>query len=374
MLSQSDLQKASEFIQQIYALCTPEELTFRLASLAPMVIASEIPVYSSVDYRTRRVTHLASPQYSALSRQVIEHADDHPRFHHYVQTGDLRAYTVSDFWTQRELYQQEGLYQFDWRPLGIEEQLSISLPSLQSVDHPKRHRSLSDALNLHRTDRSFTDRDRLMLNLLLPHIIQAQQNSLAYAKTQQSLAQANQVLEQVGTILLSIEGQVKLITQRAEELLLQYFPASTDNLPDPVQGWFKYQITLLNRSDDMPAPCLPLQIEQGNQRLTIRLLSDRTQEQYLLLLEEQQIPELSIAALELIGLTKREAEVLFWVTEDKSNAEIAKILGCRNGTVRKHLEHIFEKLTVQTRTAAVVVALKRLGLFTPGANLQNEGL
>jgi DNA-binding CsgD family transcriptional regulator len=64
-----------------------------------------------------------------------------------------------------------------------------------------------------------------------------------------------------------------------------------------------------------------------------------------------------------LGLTKREAEVLFWIAQDKSNAAIAKVIGCSEGTVRKHLEHIHGKLGVQTRTAAVIVALEKLGLL-----------
>jgi DNA-binding CsgD family transcriptional regulator len=81
-------------------------------------------------------------------------------------------------------------------------------------------------------------------------------------------------------------------------------------------------------------------------------------------LEERELQSFSISALELLGLTQREAEVLFWVAKDKSNVGIAKVLGCCEGTVRKHLEHIHTKLGVQTRTAAVMVALERLGLVT----------
>ena len=80
------------------------------------------------------------------------------------------------------------------------------------------------------------------------------------------------------------------------------------------------------------------------------------------LLEEKELQAFSISALESLGLTKREAEVLFWIAKDKSNAGIAKVLGCSEGTVRKHLEHLYGKLNVQTRTAAVMVALEKLGL------------
>jgi DNA-binding CsgD family transcriptional regulator len=71
----------------------------------------------------------------------------------------------------------------------------------------------------------------------------------------------------------------------------------------------------------------------------------------------------SIAALESLRLTKREAEVLFWVAKDKSNVEITKVLDCCEGPVRKHLEHLYKKLEVQTRIGAVITTLERLGLL-----------
>jgi DNA-binding CsgD family transcriptional regulator len=58
------------------------------------------------------------------------------------------------------------------------------------------------------------------------------------------------------------------------------------------------------------------------------------------------------AAQQLPGLTEREGEVLRRVSEGRTNAEIAALLYISPYTVRTHLEHIFEKLGVHTRTAA----------------------
>ena len=52
-------------------------------------------------------------------------------------------------------------------------------------------------------------------------------------------------------------------------------------------------------------------------------------------------------------LTPREQEVLAWVARGKTNAEIAQILWLAPSTVRKHLENVYAKLGVSTRTAAV---------------------
>lgn len=64
-----------------------------------------------------------------------------------------------------------------------------------------------------------------------------------------------------------------------------------------------------------------------------------------------------------MSLTKREAEVLGWVAQGKTNWEVGKILGASPRTVQKHLEHIFEKLGVETRTAAAMWASKNERTF-----------
>lgn len=57
-----------------------------------------------------------------------------------------------------------------------------------------------------------------------------------------------------------------------------------------------------------------------------------------------------------VALTPRETEVLSWLSKGKTNRDIADILGMSPRTVNKHLEHIFEKLGVETRTAAAAIA------------------
>lgn len=72
-------------------------------------------------------------------------------------------------------------------------------------------------------------------------------------------------------------------------------------------------------------------------------------------------PDFSSAKpLESLGLTPRESEVLLWLAQGKSNPEIAIILGAAEGTVKKHLEHIFQKLSVESRNAASLRALEVL--------------
>ena len=69
------------------------------------------------------------------------------------------------------------------------------------------------------------------------------------------------------------------------------------------------------------------------------------------------VPRVSEEAARQFGLTRREFEVLCRIAEGKSNAEIGEAIGAATRTVDKHVEHIFDKLAVKTRTAAVARAL-----------------
>ena len=63
-------------------------------------------------------------------------------------------------------------------------------------------------------------------------------------------------------------------------------------------------------------------------------------------------------ALQRRGLSEREVEVLIWVAHGKTNSDIGTILEISSRTVSKHLEHIYPKLGVESRTAAVVHLLE----------------
>jgi len=81
--------------------------------------------------------------------------------------------------------------------------------------------------------------------------------------------------------------------------------------------------------------------------------------------EQQAQPEFkpnfdSFQPLLSLGLTPRVAEVLLWIAQGKTNADIATILGISESTVKKHVLEIFETLSVETRGAASLRALEVL--------------
>jgi DNA-binding NarL/FixJ family response regulator len=64
--------------------------------------------------------------------------------------------------------------------------------------------------------------------------------------------------------------------------------------------------------------------------------------------------------LEKLGISSREAEILLWMAQGKSNADIGTLCGISVGTVKKHANHIFEKLGVEGRTSATLRAVEIL--------------
>jgi DNA-binding NarL/FixJ family response regulator len=87
------------------------------------------------------------------------------------------------------------------------------------------------------------------------------------------------------------------------------------------------------------------------------LESDRPGEVLLRLTEVRE--DGKIAALQKQGsLTRREAEVLLWVSYGKTNKTVSEILGISPRTVNKHLEQVFRKLGVETRAAATAIAVR----------------
>jgi DNA-binding CsgD family transcriptional regulator len=77
---------------------------------------------------------------------------------------------------------------------------------------------------------------------------------------------------------------------------------------------------------------------------------------------QKQILALS-ASLELLGLTQREVNVLLCMMQRNDNQAMALILDIRIGTVPKHLENIYRKLNVQSRTAAISRVLEQVGFL-----------
>jgi DNA-binding CsgD family transcriptional regulator len=198
-----------------------------------------------------------------------------------------------------------------------------------------------------RSSQSFSAEEREMLETLRPHLAQAYKSSNQNSFSSEAIGVAD-----VGFLVTERNGNIRYATAKARKLMRQYFhPKSESMLPDHIQTW-------LNEGErpEGVSPLHDLRIDCGHVTVIVRMMSQTDAQQYRLSLRET-IRALDAEPLQKLGLTRREAEVLFWASQGKSNGEIAIILAAKARTIAKHLERVFTKLMVENRTAAAHAAL-----------------
>jgi DNA-binding NarL/FixJ family response regulator len=226
---------------------------------------------------------------------------------------NVGAVKLSDFLNRRDLHRSE-LYSVVLRPAGVEDTLSVRLPV------PGMAQFVFDR----RTE--FRARDRAVLEALSPHLVRLYRSHEVRRRLDAALA----VHESSGAavMLLEADGRVAFASTVASALVERYFGKNGAVLPEHVTSW------IAERRRGAPNP---LRVEAGERTLVVELVDDA-----LLLEERRPLPR----------LTTRERELLELVANGQTNAEIAERLWISVGTVRKHLNNVYAKLGVHTRTAA----------------------
>ncbi|WP_409371578.1 response regulator [Methylocella sp. CPCC 101449] len=107
-------------------------------------------------------------------------------------------------------------------------------------------------------------------------------------------------------------------------------------------------------------PITEVTIASPHQPLEVRvgLLGKSGSNEYLLRLVEEVTGSVERILSERLQISLREAQVLLWLAQGKSNRDIAEILNLSPRTVNKHLERMFKKMGVENRTSAAAIALK----------------
>jgi DNA-binding CsgD family transcriptional regulator len=370
-LTLNDTQNLNQSIQKLYTLCSLDTFGVDVLTILNQLVPSDIPTFHATKVRTHQISHTFLPDFPGFTPEIEKvidrHFGEHPIIHHMPQTLN-GAYQTSDFVSQKELHCFEALYQQFLRPLDLEEQMTFFLPNAISGSWSKITQTDATLVgfSLNRAQHNFTERDRLILNLLRPHLFQAYCNVQHYQQLQTDLNQLQQSLNHLGVVILDTLGRMQFIAPQAIEWLETYCskPTCPSHLPEHLWSWVKHQIAELTKNPNLPKSCLPLRIQQAGKELVIRLVIEKSRERYLLLLEEQTLsPMNSLNSLALLGLSQRETEVLSWVMQGKDNKAIATHLSINVSTVRKHLESIYCKFGVHSRTEAIAQALAKLGLL-----------
>jgi DNA-binding NarL/FixJ family response regulator len=101
-------------------------------------------------------------------------------------------------------------------------------------------------------------------------------------------------------------------------------------------------------------------LESATRAVGVAVISTLAGGALLMRIVEQVASDREIMLRERLAISDREAQVLNWIAQGKSNRDIADILDISPRTINKHLERIFRKIGVENRTSAAVLALKHL--------------
>ena len=278
------------------------------------------------------------------------HAEGHPFVALCRRSRSVRAHRLCDLASREEFLRTE-LYTKLYRFLGIEHQLLILVAGADA-----RWR----ALVLNRREPEFSPAERAALESLWPHLTLAQRNLRRGLHTRAPAHLEGAPDDAASVIVIRSSGAVTLCTERARLWLAEFFDAVFLSkgvaLPAPLFAWAAKRI-----GDEGEGRRLrvvrrdPFVIAHGDHCLVADLIVDHGKDTHLMRLEKVAL-NAPAASLEALGLTPREAEVLTWVAQGKTNREVGMILGSSARTVQKHLEHIFQKIGVESRTAAILKA------------------
>lgn len=284
-----------------------------------------------------------TPHNGADAEGFSELVRENPILRYQETTGDRSARRLSDFLTSEELHQLD-LYQHVYRHLQVEYQLAVAL----AVKDP-----VTVAFALNRGRRDFSDDEVRLLDALRPHLVQTYRN----AQLHTVLRGIDDVLAESGRalVVLGKAGVDTRASPRAQVALAAHFGAPRVGvLPDPVAEWVAEERRRMF-DDGRPRIHRPLVSADGDRQLVVRFLPGGGERPDVLAVDEHE-PERVATELRRLGLTSREAEILAVMMRGVSTSEAARQLRVRSSTLNKHLQHIYRKLGVASRTAAIAAA------------------
>jgi len=281
------------------------------------------------------------PNWDVSLKLFKDYLREHPAIDAAYRKRLKSAVKVSDF-VSLTRWRQTRLYNDVFRLRDQNYQLTF----ISAEQLPKL------AVSLNRASTDFTEEERSLLNLLRPHLIQAYRESRLFSYLNQATGISND-----GFIVVDRACRIRYVNARGLVLLKTFFgDEPLHALPTRMSAWLHEK----TRSSSAAKPVIPdLTLASDHRSLTIQTVPNSEGTEFRLLLRET-VRSLDARPLQSLGLTCREAEVLLWLSQGKSNSEIAIILTTKVRTIAKHLERVFAKLMVENRTAAAHAAMEVL--------------
>lgn len=356
-LARKDIPALLSALEDLHSDLSAETLPQRAVSAVAGLISAEITAFDGFDLQGEYAGFSWHNPANAVTTGEMEIfaqlIGEHPLFVETVEKQRFDAMKITDFYSVAQ-FRDTTIYNEFYRRVGVNRQMTIALPVSAGL-------MLLCALS--RSQRDFSERDRDLLNLIAPHFVSAYRNAQMFQRAKQSEAVLQTVCGAVsqGVIVLGDDGRVRFASEAAAKFIEKYFAdekSPAGFLPEKLARFVEHYKVLFENAKEFYKTPAPLIIKGETGELRVNLSFNNQSQEVILLLEAQE--KLSPEKFVALGLTKREAEILYWLAQGKTNIEIGMICGISWRTVQKHAEHICEKLGAETRTAAVTLALDKL--------------
>jgi DNA-binding CsgD family transcriptional regulator len=333
-LADSDVGAAYGFARSIVGSRTEAELRRRSLEALAELVPAEVMTWDRVELATGAIDHEATPlgaEPAGAFEAVVANARDHPLLAAHA-TRRRPALRLSEVVEPGVLTRGE-LYGDLLHTSGVEYEIAIGV---------RGGRGEAVVAGLGRTERGFSERDRDVLDIVGPGLERALRATQARGRLVRALA--DDPPPGTAVMLIDSDGEIELSSPEAGRWLAEHFGAAEHPgwLPRPVAEWLALP----------PRP--PLVSERAGRRLTVCLVPG---DPHALLLEET-VSDISPDALDRLGLTARESEVLRAAAVIEGEAELAWELFLSLHAVRERLTRLEAKLGVHTAGAAVARALR----------------
>ncbi|MDF1813031.1 MAG: LuxR C-terminal-related transcriptional regulator [Verrucomicrobiales bacterium] len=340
--STGDWRKLSEASLWLHESKNWQELATKSPLILHHVIGADLCCWNEVDgvINIPRVelTEGYEETVSTLMETLMEQLPEHPLLPGESAVADWPEVSqISDVVTQRK-FEDSGLYREAFRHLDTRYQL-IGQPFLSD--------DFTVLFSINRKNHDFDDRDRTLLSNLLGHYrivcnrLQTDEALQDRLNLFENLANENN-----GIIKFSPEGKLLAINSKAEQLISFHFPEKKNDFLSQCRSFCLNSRGVKSNS---------YKLFSENRNLALELTYFSTFENSEITCVIKQAQQTGTNSPGFSHLTSRQREVLKWIAEGKSNADIAIILGLSQRTIEKHCEHIFEKLGVENRFAASIL-------------------
>ncbi|HEY2216694.1 MAG TPA: LuxR C-terminal-related transcriptional regulator [Solirubrobacteraceae bacterium] len=336
-LSTADLRKVLDFVGEAHGAGDLQELRTFLPSGLGGLVRTDYASYNEVGVDGSVHVAIAVPEIPGeLVAEWERYAYQNPLATRVARTRDGRAYRFSDVAKREELERLE-LFRGFYTPLGVPHQIAFTLPSPPHMTF---------ALALSRGGRDYSDRDRDLLNLTRPHLIQAYRNVQARERAASLIEALHRGLDASGEAIAVVDlGSISFATQSAREQL-------------GALGWRGGTGSPSQLLDLGPTGRLwdPLLLASADGNVVVRRLPTGGRDSFVVVFEQPRAG-LSDATLRGLGLSPRESQVLQLLARGHTTLSLAAELEISPRTVHKHTERIHAKLGTHDRAQAIATAL-----------------